>query len=66
MSEKEFEQSIADHWAYTEKFILALCKWKDAPKIDDGLMEFMKFLYCEGMKHGYKHALNSGNETRDK
>lgn len=66
MSEKEFEQAITDHWAYTEKFILALLKWKGAPKIDDSLMEFMKFLYYEGMKHGYKHAIQDCDIEKQK
>lgn len=66
MSEKEFEQAVADHWAYTEKFILALSKWKDAPKIDDAMMEFFKFLYCEGMKHGRKHAIEDCESEKQK
>lgn len=53
---QEFEKAIEDHWAYTEKFILALSKWKDAPEINDSLMDFFKFLYTEAMRHGYKHA----------
>lgn len=62
MTENDFREEAEQHWKFAEQFIIKLSKWKNAPKIEDGLLELIQFLYVEAMIHGYKHAVEEIKE----
>ena len=56
MNLEEVRRLAEDHWKYTSELIVHVLRIYNI-KMDEELLEILRFLYVEAMIHGYKHGI---------
>ncbi len=62
MSEN-FREEAEEHWKFVEGLVIKMITgyWTEVT-MDKKVLEIFKYLYVEGMVHGYKHGTEEGRE----